>query len=145
MKKTMLFCAAMTMLSSYAATPADSVDGRYYRLFAPTTFYHSVADRQLNISGNDADDTSAAIDQALLNVYLHRPDLVEVTEAEQQESGTLRQDIIDLGAFASPTKEIQRDREGAHGVQPCTRDDYGKHAQPGFIACILPDRPGILA
>ena len=139
MKKTMLFCAAMTMLSTYAATPADSVDGRYYRLFAPTTFYHSVADRQLNISGNDADDTSAAIDQALLNVYLHRPDLVEVTEAEQQESGTLRQDIIDqqpieqVAEFVEQAEPLPEAPEADPVEVEVTKPNFWKFKGDGYL------------
>ena len=84
------------MLSTHAASPADSIDGRYYRLFAPTTFYHQVADRQLSITPAEGTDaTSNAIDRALLHIYLNRPDLVEVTESEQQQAGSLRQDVID--------------------------------------------------
>lgn len=96
MRKILTFLAASALLSTHAATPGDSIDGRFYRLFAPTTFYHQVADRQLSITpvlGTDA--TSNAIDRALIHIYLNRPDLVEVTESEQQQSGTLRQDIIE--------------------------------------------------
>ena len=82
-------------LSVNAAQPTDSLKGQYYRLFAPLTFYHSVASTQLAMASDYDDQTSQAVDQALMHVYLHRPDLVQVTQSEQQESGSLRQDIIE--------------------------------------------------
>ena len=71
------------------------MQGQYYRLFAPLTFYHGVAASQLSIASDDADEVNQAIDNALMYVYLKRPDLVQVTQTEQEESGTLRQDIIE--------------------------------------------------
>lgn len=94
MKKMLTLLAIFVSAASHAAQPIDSVDGRYYRLFAPVTFYHQVANHQLGLS-SDADATNSAIDQALMHVYLQRPDLVEVTESQQQASGELRQDVID--------------------------------------------------
>ena len=95
MKKTILSLGALLAMTAGAALPNDSVDGQYYRLFAPLTFYHSVAANQLSIASDDPDEVNRAIDEALLTVYLNRPDLVEVTESEQQESGEIRQDIIE--------------------------------------------------
>ena len=52
-------------LSVSAAQPNDSLDARYYRLFAPVTFYHDVADKALALnsesSGKDvvADEVDA--------------------------------------------------------------------------------------
>ena len=82
-------------LSASAAQPNDSVDGRYYRLFAPLTFYHNVADKTLALNSESAgkDHVSDAIDAALLNVYLKRPDLVQTTESELAETGSVREDI----------------------------------------------------
>ena len=93
MKRSIFALAALFALGASAAQPTDSVNGQYYKLFAPLTFYHSVAANQLSM--NDTDETTEAIDDALMNVYLNRPDLVQVTETEQEQSGTLRQDIID--------------------------------------------------
>ena len=45
MRKLTLFLAVALALSAKAAQPNDSVNGRYYRLFAPLTFYHNVADK----------------------------------------------------------------------------------------------------
>ena len=83
------------VLSANAAQENDPVNGQYYKLFAPLTFYHSVVSDQLSIASDDPDEVSQAIGQALMHVYLNRPDLVEVTQTEQEESGELRQDIIE--------------------------------------------------
>ena len=93
-KLTLLIAVALT-LSASAAQPNDSVDGRYYRLFAPLTFYHNVADKTLALNSESAgkDNVSDAIDAALLNVYLKRPDLVQTTESELAETGSVREDI----------------------------------------------------
>ena len=82
-------------LSAKAAQPNDSVNGRYYRLFAPLTFYHNVADKSLALHSESAgkDKLSDEIDAALLNVYLKRPDLVKATETELQETGSIREDV----------------------------------------------------
>lgn len=52
------------------------------RLFMPFTFYKGVAHRLFSLD-DDADSCSAALlDDALLNVYLRRPDLVETKETD---------------------------------------------------------------
>lgn len=93
-----LTCLALALpLSTYAVQQNDSTpsaNSSYYRLFAPLTFFHSVAGSQLSLSGQQ-DAVNEEIDEALMRVYLNRPDLVRVTETEQQQSGTLRQDILD--------------------------------------------------
>lgn len=95
MRKLALFIAAVSVMSLSAAEPQLKNTGLYYRLFAPLTFYHNVASSQFNIISNDSDEVSQAIDQALMHVYLKRPELVKVTESEQEEAGSLRQDIIE--------------------------------------------------
>lgn len=95
MRKLALFMAAAFALSASAAQKRDSVSGRYYKLFAPLTFYHSVAGSRLSIASSDPDEVNEAIDQALMHIYLNRPDLVQVTQTEQNESGTIRQDLIE--------------------------------------------------
>ncbi len=95
MRKLAFIMVAALALSAGAAEKTDSLSGWYYRLFAPLTFYHSVANSQLSIASDNPDEVSRAIDQALMNVYLKRPDLVKITQTEQQESGTIRQDLID--------------------------------------------------
>ena len=95
MRKLTLFLAVALALSAKAAQPNDSVNGRYYRLFAPLTFYHNVADKSLALHSESAgkDKLSDEIDAVLLNVYLKRPDLVKATETELQETGSIREDV----------------------------------------------------
>lgn len=95
MRKFALFMVAVFALSASAAQKTDSVSGRYYKLFAPLTFYHSVAGSRLSIASSNPDEVNEAIDQALMHIYLNRPDLVQVTQTEQNESGTIRQDLIE--------------------------------------------------
>lgn len=106
---TTLTAACVLGISASAAQPNDSVDGRYYRLFAPLTFYHNVADKQLALNDNSGDAIDDAIDHALMHVYLNRPDLVEQTDTQLQEAGTLREDIdqpiaqnVELTGLAAP-------------------------------------------
>ena len=84
MRKLLLLSAASLTLSASAAQPNDSLDARYYRLFAPVTFYHNVADKALALNSDAAgkDAVVDEVDAALLNVYLNRPDLVSATETE---------------------------------------------------------------
>lgn len=69
-------------------------DGRYYRLFAPLTFYHSPIASLLNIDSTeiDADDELRyAVDNALMNVYVTRPELVKESEKTLEEVGGLQE------------------------------------------------------
>ena len=70
-------------------------DGRFYRLFAPLTFYHSSANKALRLSsvlrGQDA--VADAVDNSLLNVYLNRPDLVRNTESKLRKVGTVNDEV----------------------------------------------------
>ena len=95
MKRLYFVFAAALALSASAARDTEQPVGQYYKLFAPLTFYHSVAGSQLSIASDNPDEVAQAIDEALMHVYLQRPDLVEITESEQTQAGELRQDIID--------------------------------------------------
>ena len=77
--------------STFAA--ADSLhdrtlDGKYYRLFVPLTFYHDVAAYALGTGAHDGSDPSAP---ALLGIYLHRPDLVSATQSQIDKAGPVMQ------------------------------------------------------
>ena len=95
MRKIALLFAAVMTLSASAAQPNDSLDARYYRLFAPLTFYHDVADKALALHSEAAgkDVVVDEVDATLLNVYLNRPDLVSSTETELIETGSIREDV----------------------------------------------------
>ncbi|MBR1546880.1 MAG: DUF3078 domain-containing protein [Prevotella sp.] len=68
-------------------------DGRYYRLFAPTTFYHSGANKSLSLNPTMGDEVTDAVDEALMHIYLNRPDLVQNTESQLQKTGSVREDV----------------------------------------------------
>ena len=95
MRKVALLFAAICALSASAAQPKDTLDGRYYRMFAPMTFYHNVANKTLSLESDQAgqDAVADAIDAALLHIYLNRPDLVNTTETELKETGNIRKDV----------------------------------------------------
>lgn len=95
MRKVATLFAAIMVLSANAAQTNKQVDGRFYRLFAPMTFYHNVAEKSLSIDSisTSHDEVIDAIDAALMNVYLNRPDLVSATETELKESGEIRKDV----------------------------------------------------
>jgi len=95
MRKVALFFAAFCALSASAAQPKDTLDGRFYRLFAPVTFYHNVADKSLSFDNDEVgkDAVTDAIDAALMHIYLNRPDLVGTTETELKEAGNVRRDV----------------------------------------------------
>ena len=95
MRKVAFIFAAFWGLSASAAEPKDTIDGRFFRLFAPMTFYHNIANKSLSIDSvqTASDPVSDAIDAALLHIYLNRPDLVNTTETELKETGNVRQDV----------------------------------------------------
>ena len=95
MRKVALFFAAFCALSASAALPKDTLDGRFYRLFAPVTFYHNVASKSLSFDNEEVgkDPVADAIDAALMHIYLNRPDLVGTTETELNETGNVRRDV----------------------------------------------------
>lgn len=74
---------------------ANNYDGRFYQLFVPLTFYHSAADKTLSLyqCDDNGDKVVDAVDMALLNVYLNRPDLVKSSENKLKQVGSIRDDI----------------------------------------------------
>ena len=91
---------------------AEVSDGRYFRLFAPTTFYHSGANKSLSLTPNTGDEVTDAIDQAMMSLYMRRPDLVKNNESRLREVGSLREDVyqeltqqVDLTEKAAPVPE----------------------------------------
>ena len=95
MRKQTLFLAVSLALSASAAQPNDSLDGRYYRLFAPLTFYHNVANKALVLDSETAgkDPVTDAIDAALMKMYMKRPDLVNTTESDLKATGTILENV----------------------------------------------------
>lgn len=88
-------------------------DGRFYKLFAPLTFYHSPARKALRMISHSegTDPVSDEIDNTLLSVYLNRPDLVLNSENRLNKVGGLNHD------FSAP---IQQDVALVEKVDPVT-------------------------
>lgn len=84
-------------------------DGRYYRLFAPATFYHSGANKSLSLSPETGDEVTDAVDKAMMDLYLRRPDLVKNTETRLQKTGSVRDDV---------NQEVKQDVELVEQVEP---------------------------
>ena len=94
------------------ALRTESDDGRYFRLFAPVTFYHSGANKVLSLTPETGDDVTDAVDAALLSLYMRRPDLIRSYESQLQQAGTIREDVnqqmtqqVELTELAAPVPE----------------------------------------
>jgi len=94
----------------------EATDGRYFRLFAPTTFYHSGAQKALSLMPESDDEVTDAVDAALLSLYLRRPDLVKNYESNLKKAGTLRTDVneevvqqVELVDKVAPVPEVPED------------------------------------
>lgn len=70
-------------------------DARYFRLFAPLTFYYSVANHAFCIDDKykGVDNVSAAIDDVLMSVYVNNPQYVINTEHDLRKIGSLHEEI----------------------------------------------------
>lgn len=66
------------------------LDARYYRLFAPLTFYYNIAKKQFDLSSDTILDEP---DRTLLSVYMSRPDLVLESQKQLDKAGTIRTPI----------------------------------------------------
>ena len=91
---------------------AEVSDGRYFRLFVPTTFYHSGANKSLSLMPNTGDEVTDAVDMAMMSLYMRRPDLVKNNESRLREVGSLREDVyqemtqqVDLTEKVAPVPE----------------------------------------
>lgn len=88
-----IYRAKADSLARVNAELQQSLDGRYYRLFAPTTFYHSAANQQLSLNPNGTDEVANAVDAALMNIYLRRPDLIRSSENQLETVGGILEDL----------------------------------------------------
>ena len=112
-------------------------DGRYYRLFAPTTYYRSGANKSLSLSPESGDEVTDAVDEAMMNVYPNRPDLVTNTESHLEQVGSVRDDV---------NQEVKQDVELVEQTVPVpdepevvpvgivvTRPNFWKFKFDGFL------------
>ena len=91
-----------------------NADEQLYRLFIPLTFYHSAAKKALSMDERQQcrDDIDMSINDALLHVYLSRPDLVSTTEKDLKKAGGIRDDFdkpvkpkVDLAEHVMPVPD----------------------------------------
>lgn len=94
MMKRLLFLIILLLSFVWNDASAQQKDGRYYKLFVPATFYHSVAKKQLSLDSlTTGDEVMDAVEDALMKVYLRRPDLMVNSENRLREAGTVRNDV----------------------------------------------------
>ncbi len=71
----------MTTQRKLADTQLPFSQANYARLFLPPTFYKGVSHRIFSFAETDSATLTKLLDDALLNIYLRRPDLVKTTES----------------------------------------------------------------
>lgn len=94
MIKRLFFLIILLLSFVWNDASAQQKDGRCYKLFVPATFYHSVAKKQLSLDSlTTGDEVMDAVEDALMKVYLRRPDLMLNSENRLREAGTVRNDV----------------------------------------------------
>ena len=105
-------------LFKVALDDEGKTDARFFRFFAPLTFYYSVPNHCFGLEDryNDADDINGAIDNALMSVYMNHPELVRNTESDLRKIGSLHEEIttpirhkIDYSRQETPVPEESLD------------------------------------
>ena len=76
-----------TMRQNLANVQTSSIKADYAPLFLPTTFYKGVSHRIFSYAKTDSISLTSQLNEALLNIYLHRPDLVRTTESQLDNIG----------------------------------------------------------
>lgn len=61
-------------------------DTKYYSLFVPLTFYHNIIGKWFGLDGESRPDE---LDQALMDVYMRRPDLVRGSQSQLDKVGPI--------------------------------------------------------
>lgn len=139
MRKLILFFAAVLTCGAGSAQTNGNANGKYYPLFGPMTFYHSVAQNRLSLtSAQNEDELHSEISKALMRVYLNRPDLVTNTEGEIIASGELRQDLetpiqqkVKILDEADPMPEMLPEVDSVEVV--IEKPDFWKYKLDGFL------------
>lgn len=104
---TLAFCGLGMLTASGQNTPTAST-GQYSPLFLPFTYYGSVAHEALSLDGEPSE-----MSNALLDMYLRRPDLVQTTDA------ALRNELTTAAEQAeAPTPVLPPPAEEAAPIEP---------------------------
>lgn len=89
-------------------------DPRFARLFLPPTFYHNIAGRRFSVEGYEQSDSlTRLIDDAMLDLYFRRPDLIANTETQIDKAGSV---------IKPETKPIKLQTDIVERVAPKTQD-----------------------
>ncbi len=64
-----------------------------YRLFAPSTFYHAIAQHSLYLHSGEQDVYDQAVDDVLLNIYLNHPEYITNSENQLRDAGGIDETI----------------------------------------------------
>jgi len=64
-----------------------------YKLFVPSTYFHSVAEHKLILDSSYKSAESQTVDEALINIYINRPELVRNSEKHIKEADAVRDEI----------------------------------------------------
>lgn len=104
---TLAFCGLGMLTASGQNTPT-ATSGQYSPLFLPFTYYGSVAHEALSLDGEPSE-----MNNALLDMYLRRPDLVQTTDA------ALRNELTTAAEQAeAPTPVLPPPAEEAAPIEP---------------------------
>ena len=90
---------------SLRASLGYPAENKYFRLFSPTAFYRDIAGRSFSL-GNNA---SNSIDNGMMYIYLHHPELVEYSakNISKKEKSTKLTDITKRPERIELTKQVQ--------------------------------------
>ena len=120
-----------------AALKQEADDGRYFRLFAPATFYHSGVGKALSLSPVAGDEVTDAVDAAMMKLYMQRPDLIKNNETHLRQVGALRDDVnkeltqkVDLVDMAAPVPE---EPEAVPVQLVVTKPNFWKFKGDGYL------------
>ena len=73
-----------SVFDSHDRMKETCLEGQYYRLFIPLTFYHDIINKTFSIDGNTTE-----LDNSLLGIYMSRPDLVQSTQSQIDRVGPI--------------------------------------------------------
>lgn len=117
-----------TMRQNLANVQTSSIKADYAPLFLPTTFYKGVSHRIFSYAKTDSISLTSQLDEALLNIYLHRPDLVRTTESQLDNIGP----ALEVNNVIKPKNQELTDKVAPKTAEPEYVDANIKIYKPNF-------------
>ena len=117
-----------TMRQNLANVQTSSINADYAPLFLPTTFYKGVSHRIFSYAKTDSISLTSQLDEALLNIYLHRPDLVRTTESQLDNIGP----ALEVNNVIKPKNQELTDKVAPKTAEPEYVDANIKIYKPNF-------------